>query len=826
MRIKSKVIVFCWITFLVLVCPLIMNAQCGGILISTQESIDDFSTNNPTCFTFEDLGLKGEEINNLLGLSQITGFKNLDERTPYELSIRNTSITNFEGLDELENHPSQIYISDNKHIKNLNGLDLNMTTIFSAVDIANNEQLQRIDINFDLGTKMSVFFYKNFSLDTINITGGNAINNLNISSCPNVNNLDAWSTITEIRKCALSNNGAFRDFSGFKNVKSISSLLINKSADDSTHQTFESFEGMDSLNSIGELYISGVKSLKGLEAVQTLKSLTINGSYLPENSMENLEGLENLVYIEEDFTITDVDILNNLEALNNNLEIGGVLTIIGNNSLEICGIPAICNHISQGRPYRISNNGRLCNSIVDVLSSCEEQQAVPFRIFYDLNADGIFNSLEPSLQDISVVVEPTNFVQINPSDRDYQIVLLNGGNHVLSFTNNAIWELTTDSSEYQIYQDTIYSDKVLNFGFTPVLFKSEISSYAVTISPRCNSIIPADIIATNNGSTIANGFLWLKLSDNIDSIKYLNSFPDTVIDVHHFGFRFSNLHPGNSLKKSIKIGIPGIPDIMIGDSFHIKSYITYKDENGEHITDKNALKDGIQCSYDPNDKLVNPKRPNDDYTLIGEPLHYTVRFQNTGNAEAFDVVVRDTLDPNLDVSTFKLIGSSHEEILQTFIKDDQYITFEFKNIFLPDSTTDFEGSNGYVSYTIEAKEGIDENTLIENTAHIYFDFNPPIVTNTTQSIMVSMFPTSTNNLNQDLDIRMYPNPTEGVLHFDGEDFERDAMVEVMDLNGRILKSFEMEGSNTISMGSFQSGMYFVKVIQAEGYFINKIYLHK
>jgi hypothetical protein len=50
---------------------------------------------------------------------------------------------------------------------------------------------------------------------------------------------------------------------------------------------------------------------------------------------------------------------------------------------------------------------------------------------------------------------------------------------------------------------------------------------------------------------------------------------------------------------------------------------------------------------------------------------------------------------------------------------------------LPDSTTDEPGSQGYVIYRIKPLPTLAFGDVIENTASIYFDENPPIVTNTT-----------------------------------------------------------------------------------------------
>jgi hypothetical protein len=59
------------------------------------------------------------------------------------------------------------------------------------------------------------------------------------------------------------------------------------------------------------------------------------------------------------------------------------------------------------------------------------------------------------------------------------------------------------------------------------------------------------------------------------------------------------------------------------------------------------------------------------------------------------------------------------------------LVFTFENILLPDSTTNFEGSLGHVYFQVKPRAGLVPGTVIENTAAIYFDFNAPIITNTT-----------------------------------------------------------------------------------------------
>jgi uncharacterized repeat protein (TIGR01451 family) len=109
---------------------------------------------------------------------------------------------------------------------------------------------------------------------------------------------------------------------------------------------------------------------------------------------------------------------------------------------------------------------------------------------------------------------------------------------------------------------------------------------------------------------------------------------------------------------------------------------------------------------------------------------YTIHFQNTGNAPAFNIRLRDTLDANLDINSFEVRGYSHPAQISL---NGNILTVRFNNIMLPDSTTDYEGSMGYFQYRLKPLPNLPNGTQIENTAYIYFDYNAPIVTNTTQN---------------------------------------------------------------------------------------------
>ena len=138
----------------------------------------------------------------------------------------------------------------------------------------------------------------------------------------------------------------------------------------------------------------------------------------------------------------------------------------------------------------------------------------------------------------------------------------------------------------------------------------------------------------------------------------------------------------------------------------------------------------IECAFDPNDMSVDPKgcglpgmvRP-------GTPLKYEIRFQNLGNAPAFDVVVRAPLDADLDLGTLDILDSSHL-ITSVAMDADRVLTWSFIDINLPAASDDEPGSHGFVTFTATPKAGLPSGTEISNSAGIYFDFNPPVLTNT------------------------------------------------------------------------------------------------
>jgi uncharacterized repeat protein (TIGR01451 family) len=134
--------------------------------------------------------------------------------------------------------------------------------------------------------------------------------------------------------------------------------------------------------------------------------------------------------------------------------------------------------------------------------------------------------------------------------------------------------------------------------------------------------------------------------------------------------------------------------------------------------------------YDPNIKVAIPEGYGAEHFIAADQrIQYTIHFQNVGTDKARTVTIRDALSDQLDLTTFQSGPASHAH--EWIILPDRTLSITFPDINLPDSTSNEAESHGFFSYSVEPILGILPYTSIENEAAIYFDFNPPIITNRT-----------------------------------------------------------------------------------------------
>jgi len=355
-------------------------------------------------------------------------------------------------------------------------------------------------------------------------------------------------------------------------------------------------------------------------------------------------------------------------------------------------------------------------------------------VYSDQNNNSIFDSGEIGLSHIGLFGSSSNwttstnssgfFSFMNDVDQDTLRII----NPQPLATVNPPWRLITGASQIQdfgIYLEPGIADLSIdvcntnsfNPGFNTSLIISVLNKGSVDQTPLIqfvNSDI-TDFVSANPAPLSMNGDT---LTCQLVSLGFLEQNSIAVIVKTLVGTPIGN---------SVYCKATAFP--VIGD--------TFPDDNVSDIYDV------VRASYDPNDKTcVQGEYFTPAAVAAGEALEFIVRFQNLGTLATAFVKITDTLSPYLDWSSFRFISASHP--VQWSMHGQGIIEFVFDPLALPPASIDELGSMGFVKYAIRCKPEVQIGTAITNTAYIFFDFNPAVVTNTTTTLIANIY-TSIND---------------------------------------------------------------------------------
>ncbi len=279
------------------------------------------------------------------------------------------------------------------------------------------------------------------------------------------------------------------------------------------------------------------------------------------------------------------------------------------------------------------------------------------------------------------------------------------------------------------------------------------------------------------------------------------------------------LHPGNSQPSFSIEGCGGFTPGMI-NLFPMNDADPFVDIDCQQVLG----------AFDPNDKTGFPLGyEEENFIEKNTDIEYLIRFQNTGNDTAFRVVIRDTLSAFLDPVSVIPGGSSHDyryELLENGV-----LKFTFDNILLPDSTTNYEGSNGFVEFKIRQQTDNPIGTEIHNTAAIYFDFNEPIITNqTTHTIGMAMVLDIVNDgFKKTGRLIAFPNPFVEEVHFkiENQTFKKGRL-DLFNIRGQLIRSINFDQPEfSLLRNNLPSGVYsFTIHLDAQRTFAGKLVIPK
>ncbi|MFO7789178.1 MAG: DUF7619 domain-containing protein [Bacteroidota bacterium] len=188
-----------------------------------------------------------------------------------------------------------------------------------------------------------------------------------------------------------------------------------------------------------------------------------------------------------------------------------------------------------------------------------------------------------------------------------------------------------------------------------------------------------------------------------------------------------------------------------------------------------------------------------------DSLTFLIHFQNVGTAPATHVRIEDSIDPALDITSIQLSGESHP--LSMFdIEDGNKAVWRFTNINLPDSAENEAESHGFVKYKINQTAGNTEGTEIYNSADIYFDLLPAVITDTTIHTIVDDISVIASELEMDMDV--FPNPAGEMVYIQINEDISNLKVDVFNPSGQRINTETISGKKSFSVPlTGASGIY-------------------
>ena len=436
--------------------------------------------------------------------------------------------------------------------------------------------------------------------------------------------------------------------------------------------------------------------------------------------------------------------------------------------------------------------------------------------FTDTNNNGSKDENEPTFSNGSFMIDlndagnPTSayspvgmysLYDTNPSnsyDISYQIQPNYSAYYSAGTTNYSNLTIPVGSN-YQVYY----------FPITVVQGYNDVTTSIVSQNPppRPGFTYNEKIVYKNLGLTPTSGTLTFT-KDPLVTITNVSQ-EGTVANENGFTYSFTNLAPNETRFFYVTMTVPTIPTVALGDV--LTNVVSISAPADDVDLDNNSFSNAqvIVGSWDPNDKmeshggkiLITEYEPS-DY------LFYTIRFQNTGTANAQFVRLVDDLNNQLDETSIRMISASHN---YTLTRTDQNLVWKFDQINLPPEIVDEVGSNGYVQFKIKPKPGFAVGDIIPNTAEIYFDYNPAIITNTFNTEFVQLLG---NTEFSQTTISLYPNPAKESFTIHNFGTETIGEISIYEISGKKIfqqtKSFGNQ--TTIPVSNFAKGIYLVEII--------------
>jgi len=695
--------------------------------------------------------------NNSLTSLDLTGLNRIDKIECYNNLIEDLDVSNLADLVFL-------FCESNR----LKKLDLTGNPKLINLRCANNE-ISNLDL---LGLKLVHLNVSGNKLSALNLDDKVELETLRFENNPLLNIDLGKLNMPNLDFLECGNTGITKfDISKFKKLTMLSCPALNLEELDLTNLNFIEYL-ICSSNKFKKLDVSNLSNLKSFNFDWNPLLETV---FMKNGSIENeifMNETPNLKYI-----CADDDQLS---------EVQSILSYYNYNN---CLVNSYCFFEPGGESYSIqlTNRNDLNNNGCDALDI--PASFLKFKIDNGIKS-GNFISNEAGKYDAKVVAGKYKVTPI--------------------FENPSYFSISPASMQVEF--PTVSSPFLQDFCVKAIGIHNDLEVTFLPIWPsRPGFAARYKIVYKNKGNVAQSGTLSLAFDDAF--LDLTGSNPSVSITASNkISWNFTNLKPFESRQVLLNFDVNSpteTPAVNNGDILSYTAAITSSVVDEVPLDNTFVYNETVVGSYDPNDKTClegNVVTP----ALIGEYVHYIIRFENTGTYLATNVVVKDIVDlSKFDISTLVPTSASHSYV--TKISDGNKVEFIFENINLPFNNVN---RNGYIAFKIKTLPTLKIGDSFTNEANIYFDYNFPILTNKAISTFKTL---GVKNVEFSNYFNIYPNPTHNVLNIETNRVIEIKSLSIYDILGRLVIAVpNAEKTSSIDVSKLNNGNYILKVITNQG----------
>jgi hypothetical protein len=851
----------------------VINTNIGGFM--------DLSVNTELELVgFEMTGISGIDVTNCkmlktLGLS-MSGVSELDVTQNEALEVLDISYTSLQAIDLSKNMNFKNLTAEG--MVSLVELDLSNNSLLTRV-ICNGEQFAKINLkngNNKNITELSVAQNQSFpfsecvivddptwskanwsskfpqgtqfSLDCIpepvvNIPDTNFKSRLLINQQLN-KNLDNEIQVSEAESYSsvlFIGDADITDLTGIEYFKNITELNCNFNNISSIDLT-----GFDKLvklncerNNLSELDLSKVPSLESVRAgynklskidftgLTNLLNLNMEFSQISAIDLKELVNIKDLNLKGNTFQTLDLSNNKNLEvfnaSMNNqltslNLKNGSNIKTFDMTQNFVPNLKYIC--ADEEEILTIKNALKSSGS-----SNCEVNSYCSFTPggeFYTLqgsykncSGEGL---LIPNLK-YQISDGKTTGIFISNKTGNYNITLQKGSYTITPIIEQPDYFAITPSSINIQFPTENSLPLVQDFCVSPKDVHSDMEITLLPLEPvRPGFDFKAKIIFKNKGNQTESGNIILTYDDTVlDFIT--SSIAVRTSGTNELKWKYSNIQPFETREIIVEFNVNSPmenPAVNGGDILKLKAEVFVVNTDETPKDNVFELYETVVNSFDPNDKtclegeVITPD-------MIGNYLHYKIRFENTGTFFAENVVIEDDIDTTkFDLSSLVVLEGSHSFVTKI---EGNKVKFIFEKINLPfdDATND-----GYVLFKIKTLPSLKLNDSFSNSAKIHFDFNFPIETNLATTTVKETIVLSVKDFEFSDQFNLYPNPTNNELNISAKTKSTITSIEIYNTIGQILLAVpNAQNTQKIDVSFLPNGTYILKTNTTNGVSIVK-----